>query len=517
MKALIFIAVSSQAQSQDDKISLEDQERLCREWCEEQDIDVLSVLSVPGYSRRESDLITALEDFETQGVTAYRDLRSHWQRRDFDVLVAYHPSRFGRSTTLHSYVIENTINSGARVFLLHGGWIDKTNYRFQTAMGGYSATTEVDRLVQARRAWVENTLKKKTGKPVTSRLIMSHERVYNERGQLEGIRLKPGLERLWQDLADAILSGISYTKMGQHLYERGHSRNDGKPYDEMWALQILHNPQFWGHTAVNHHRRGSKYKWRGGPWIFGPEYGPAPAGVLVSYNTHEAVYTGALADKIIAELLRRKEVTKGRGKPVGYKLAGLFVCAYCGYYLTMYQAPMGQRNRYLRCRSRKRRPETNCPSNKMLKEYQAIEFIDALINSLSMASERTTRGIEQKFLAHMVDDTQAAIERDIEALERRIEQTIIDKADAPANTRGLYDKRLNALSEQLGRLTDLLADEIKRGAGRHTQERVQGYEALKDIELWELPDFRVNQLLHRLFSGLVIEVKDGVIVGLRDK
>ena len=94
-RAVIWKAVSSERQANDDKVSLEEQERLAREWCENNGYDIIKVLEVPGYSRRESDIITALDDFAQQGIYAYRDLRSMWQNDDFDVLVAYSHDRLG--------------------------------------------------------------------------------------------------------------------------------------------------------------------------------------------------------------------------------------------------------------------------------------------------------------------------------------------------------------------------------------------------------------------------------------
>ena len=70
-KAVIWCAVSTQAQTAEDKISLPEQEQAARDWCQENTLSVSAILKVPGYSRRESDIITALEDFAEQGIYAY--------------------------------------------------------------------------------------------------------------------------------------------------------------------------------------------------------------------------------------------------------------------------------------------------------------------------------------------------------------------------------------------------------------------------------------------------------------
>jgi hypothetical protein len=80
-RAIIFLAVSSQAQVGEDEISLPQQEAEARAFAAAQGLEVVDTLVVPGFSRRESDVITALDEFAAQGIFAYHRLRDHWQRR----------------------------------------------------------------------------------------------------------------------------------------------------------------------------------------------------------------------------------------------------------------------------------------------------------------------------------------------------------------------------------------------------------------------------------------------------
>ncbi|MEP7285617.1 MAG: hypothetical protein ABI947_07615 [Chloroflexota bacterium] len=98
-RVALWLAVSSQTQIGEDKLSLEDQEAAARAWCVANGYEVVAVYKMPGHSRCESDTISLMEDFAKEEIWAYHDLRQAWKDHSFDVLVAYSHSRFGLSST----------------------------------------------------------------------------------------------------------------------------------------------------------------------------------------------------------------------------------------------------------------------------------------------------------------------------------------------------------------------------------------------------------------------------------
>ena len=56
------------------------------------------------------------------------ELREMWRAKAFDVLWCHNHSRLGRSFTLQSWVIENVIRSGAKLYRHIGGWIRHDDY-----------------------------------------------------------------------------------------------------------------------------------------------------------------------------------------------------------------------------------------------------------------------------------------------------------------------------------------------------------------------------------------------------
>ena len=253
-----------------------------------------------------------------------------WQSHAFDVLVAYNHSRFGRSSTLHSWVIENTILAGAKIYLIQGGWIDADAFRFQIAMGGVTATADIDRLVKARDIAMD--AKAKRGLPTTSIVPMSHRLIRDETGKAVKIVLDEQHEQLWQDLATLILEGVSWSRIEVELFNRfGYGNSRGQPYQRCKFYGLINTPTFWGHSARHHRGINGEARYRAGTWLYEPGH-PVPDGVLIYYDTHEPAYSGEQAVLIKAEIARRRQVISGRARPgTTYKFSGLIICARCGY------------------------------------------------------------------------------------------------------------------------------------------------------------------------------------------
>jgi DNA invertase Pin-like site-specific DNA recombinase len=302
-RAVIWIAVSSEEQATEEKVSLEEQEKQCRAHCDEKGYNVVTTLSVPGYSRRESDVITAMEEFRAQGIYAYDDLRGMWQRKEFDVLVCYHDSRLGRSSTLYSFVVENVILSGAKIYCVMGGEIDRSNLRYRLGFGQIGATVDVDRLIASRDAAM--TKRAQRGLP-TARVIFSHKLIRNEQtGKAEKLIVDESKRRLWEDVASLLLRGITWAQLEKVLYaEFGHvDPRTGKPFRPYEIHDIVKRPSFWGHQ-VRHVRNGYPVERRRAFWVYDPAEDP-PEGVLLFRDVHPPVYIGEQAQAVIAEMRRR--------------------------------------------------------------------------------------------------------------------------------------------------------------------------------------------------------------------
>lgn len=519
MKAVIWLAVSSQAQTGNDKISMEQQEKLARNWCAENGYSVSAILKVDGYSRRESDLISAMDEFRNQGVTAYDELRQLWSNHDFDVLVAYTHSRFGRSSTLHSFIIENVVQSGAYIYLIEGGRIDNSNYRAFTAIGGMMATTEVDRLVRARDAAM--SARAARGLPTSSSIIPSHKIIRDDLGHALRVELDDSKHRLWHDAATLLLEGVGWKHIESELYKRyGHIDNEGKPYRQLRMYDWFHNPMFWGHSARHH--RGSKKSDNGTKtdmWVFDSNV-PPPQGVEIYYDLLEPVFKGDFSEKVKAELRRRRMAIRGSNRPHRSEpFSGLFICAECSYYL-IYKGNKGIPTYSCVTRWETRRSAT-CKQRRELPAWKIQRWLDLHLEDMIAMGEpgmflKDTRS-EIDFYNRRISE----LEKELETTDRQMRNLIRKQAMMDdENLSSVYDEEIAKLHHQLDILNKHIAQtKTERPNSNIEKSQRLAFDELKELSLdvfWELSGVQMNQLLHQLLGNYRLVVEAGEIIGITE-
>jgi hypothetical protein len=518
LRAILWIAVSTSVQAQDDRMSLPQQEADARAKAEAEGWQVIDVLRVPGHSRRYVDIHEVARDMRSNGIDAFDMLLKHWTAKDFDVLVCRDGSRFARTQALHAYVVERTINdTGARIYSLNDGWIDRSNFRMWISMGGYSAAGEIDRLVNGRRIAMDNNVAK--GIPTNSRVVMSHRVVRNDKNKAVGIELNPEYQRLWLNLAELLLEGIPLREIEQELFDRfGHANQLGEPYHRGKFNKILNTPSFWGHSCRYHRGKGGtgKHRYITGPWQFEPGH-PIPDGIIFAYNTHEPVYKGDLARRVISELIRRQEEIGGRASPrETYRFSGIFVCAECGYNLSKTRTGNWTG---LRCKSRNEQSATRpaCANTKYLSEKSAQAYIDQRLR------EMVAIGNPDVFIApsdaqdafRRIDDVQ----REINEIDARLRRLILDKASAPEDVTSIYDQEITKHGSRLKNLKDYLRAVQREAAAADNSQRQIAFEELRNMSvdtLWKQNDRVIHQFLVRLMGKKRFAVQGGEIVGVAD-
>lgn len=514
-RAVIWLAVSSAPQASEDKVSLPEQENAAMMWCIQNGYDVVEILRVDGYSRRESDIVAALEDFAKQGVTAYQRLRELWAQKGFDVLVAYNHSRLGRSSTLHSFVIENTIRAGASVYLLDGGWINLDGLRFQIALGNIAATADVDRLIKARRVAFDKRVEQ--GLPVSSQLVMSHKVVRDHNGKAIGIAVDEKKRPLFSAVAELLLEGVSFREIEKQLHKRYGYYNTrlGRAYSSGRMYQVLYSPVFWGHNA-----RGFKLKGKhdaNSLWRIEPGH-LIPHGVIVSYNTHEPMYADDLGQQVIAEIKRRIP-TRGAQRPHhSMAFTNVVVCAECGYFMTV---AYKQQDTYthMKCFSHWRQTATrsDCSQRQAISVDSLRRYIDQLLshilqNNLSILDEL-------KLPIDRVRERITLLEREISRKTNHVRQLIHDQADASDQTRHIYSDEIVKSDHQLSKLNTQLSQLVLEEARylSRTQNLGSLRERLNELSLdvfWNLPPQEINQLILAILGDKRIFVLDGEVMGI---
>lgn len=521
-RCVIWCAVSSEEQAKGDKLSLSTQESEMRAFADAQGWDIAQVFLWDGYSRWESDPIAALEDYAEQGRFEYHELRRMWRERAFDVLLLYTHSRAGRSFTMQSWVVENVIRHGGEVYRIHGGWINKHDYAFQIGIGGVLSTNDIDRLREQRHHAMNARAAR--GLPTTAKPLFSHvvrrdefgKPLRDTDGKLLPMVVNPKLRRLWDDAADLLLEGVSFKMLEAELYRRfGHVTEDGAPYVTNCIRFALYSPTFWGHSA-RYHNTGKLAGRKHGEWVFDDALSP-PDGVLLYRHTHEAVYTGALADSVRAELQRRETVARGRSssRHAG-RFTGLLICAECTYY---YGYERKGKYVYLYCGARnvgtyRSRP---CGQTKGVSEAQVQRFLNALLERALDA------GALEAALALPEPDDRAAADRaeriaqELADLESQAQRLVVKQTSAPEALSHVYDAEITRVGERYTILRAAL-QQAEHSRRRAEQESAQERQALAELSgmglpvFWEQPDNTINQLLHRIFGNRRLAVADGQIL-----
>ncbi|MDX2137007.1 MAG: recombinase family protein [Chloroflexota bacterium] len=531
-RAILWLAVSTEKQAEDDKESLVNQEQRLREKADREGWKIVDTIRVPGFSRRYHTFAEFADAVAEAGHPDALRMWGHWERHDFDVLCLRDGSRMGREQSIFAEFVQRTRQAGACIFDDSYGLVDGKNARVYAMVGGYQAAQEIDNFVERTKIGKRGLMKR--GLPASGRIPFTHTPIRDTRtGRRVEIRVEPKMRRFLDDLATLILEGVAWNDLERLLYIRfGHvNARTGKPYTSPRMYYLLHNPIFWGHAAQHYTHRNEKYGRNGGAWTF--EEGEAPPeGVSIVYNSPliEPAYKGDLADKVKAELLRRKDI-RGRAKPYETRrFAGLFICGECGHTLgsrtqsagttvrgnrrkdgSYYQSTYKRDYQYYNCPNKSRQ---KCSQGSALTGERAIvEFTKMIKYMLYRANP------DDYFTPEGGTDNLPQLRAEIVSVEDQMKRLIREQASAPDAAQELYREQIAALAERLEILrSNLDSNQRTAAAGkqeaRARQTALEQIRALPDVsELWNMDERKCNQLLHMVIGRNRFVVVNGQIVG----
>lgn len=524
-RALIWTAVSTVAQTDDDQYSLPIQEADARALAERNGWRVVDTLRVPGHSRFYVDIHECAADMRAEGIDAFDKLLKHWKAKDFDVLIVRDGNRFARTQTLHAYVTEMTIRQGATLWSLSDGLIDEKNYRMWIAMNGYKAGSEVDTLVKRRKEVVHE--RAKNGLIAHSAVPSTHIVIRDPiNGKAVKMVVDESRRRFWNDTATLILEGIGWHHIERALFERfGHENKPGEPHQPSRIYTLIRNPVFWGHIAFNHRPRSKDQPWaKMGDWIMEPGH-PIPDGVTIYYNVTESVYTGEIAEAVKAEVRRRSLITGSATPGKTHAFTAVFVCHECNYYMATHGS-WGRKGKtrpgYVKCMTHWNQSPTrpDCSQRKALSFLAAKAYIDKRLREMVAAEDpEAFLGTTQRTSS---PDNLALLTKEIEEIEQRVRRLIRKQAEAGDNLKDIYEDEIQAQGEMLKRKsTTLAALEREQGLNKRSHaERQFAFDEIVRLSVdvfWQQEGRYINQLLHRLIGDVRFAVRGGEIIELVDK
>jgi hypothetical protein len=503
--ALGWIAVSTKHQAAGDKVSLEDQFAKITEWCEANDHYLIDLLVVPGHSRNYYNFSEFLVDAAKENIDAPSKLLHYIDKKAFRVFLCWDGTRFGREQSIFAEVVARIIDSGANVYSITEGWADKANYRYYSAIGGLKAASQLDDMQAKFQSGM--TQRSKLGLPVSSRPFWAHRLIRNpESGKAEYLELDPDKKHIIDAVAELILEGVSWMTMEKELYLRyGIVNQDGRVFSHNFFYKRVYHPAWWGHSArhfrTEHHPNGQKTDL----WVFDADE-PLPDGVVIHRDVLPAVWEGEIAERIKAELRRRRMAIRGSARSIRTRrFTGLLICGGCGY--VMKYLLSGSKWVALGCSTRWWTSDIRptCEQTHSINERTVQEWFDVRLRHMLEAGNPAAFMPDQ---TPAVEDTEArmqSLKAEIAAIEGQIRNLIVKQADAPASTGHLYDDEINIRGQRLVYLQDQLrqAETITAAASAAILSPQIAYDQIAKMGVdgfWELDQKRQNQLLHAIMG-----------------
>jgi DNA invertase Pin-like site-specific DNA recombinase len=509
-RAVIWKAVSSEQQARDDLQSLTYQETLAREWCEKHGYTVTTVLDLPGHSRSESDVITALEELAAEGCFAYHDLRRMWQQQAFDILIVHTIDRLARSKSLFIWVVENVIKSGAEIyFSTPGVMFNRGNVDYTAPMALMGLRSSLDAFFEKSAA--TKAAKLAHGIPVQGKKPFGFITLYDERHRPCGLQVDESQRALLDDAAKLVLEGVSLRKIEEELYSRfGHNRN-GKPYPQNFFRNVFYNPWTWGHASRGHSdntRKGGQVVHH---WLFDGDV-TIPEHITIHWNTHTPLYTGDVADRLKEEFRRRRLVVGGKGTAQAKPFTGLVVCHWCGAAMVHSES----HNAGMRCQTNARRNrKQDCPKPSARFEWVSENRVhDYMQQVLDGMLERDSPVLENDSQPDTAGQLQRV--RDEINTKRQEVMNLITRAASSASVVGdLFQSQIDERTQRIEALESQRVRLETKLATRHPKARADAFEDLKQHRdtFWQQPAGWINRTLHALLGNIRLVVKDNRVTG----
>jgi hypothetical protein len=281
--------------------------------------------------------------------------------------------------------------------------------------------------------------------------------------------------------------------------------------------QVLYSPVFWGHNA-----RGFKLKGKhdaNSLWRIEPGH-LIPHGVIVSYNTHEPMYTDDLGQQVIAEIKRRIP-TRGAQRPHhSMEFTNVVVCAECGYFMNVYNKK-GLSYTQMRCFSHWHQTATrpDCSQRKPIDVATLKNYLDDVLTALIRDNLSLVDDLELP--ASRVLERISLVEREIHFKTNHIRQLIHDQAEAVGQSiRSIYATELAAADEQLAKLHAQLSGlQYEEAQLNHQQQNIESIRerlnVLADLDtFWERSAQEINQLILAILGDRRLYVLEGEVIGM---
>lgn len=516
-RAILFGAVSSEAQAKAHKASLDEQFNVLREAMQKIGAIVIDEISIPGVSRefRTYDKFVAFA--RSLKIDDPARMIDHWQAKDFDIVAVINPSRFARTRSLANEFIDTTYeDADAYVFTPERGIVAFQDHEMFAMMEGSKSAGEIREIVRRHEFGVRAAVRE--GRHPYSELPFFHTVAYDKGKKVksagaDGKRYYLVVDRTKQPIAEAfydlfVKRHTPYYEIEPAMTALGYYQSPGVPFRPGFFTMEAWKPPFSGHMGYGYGRKRA-------PWILSDLYAAdVPADVLMAYHVCEPVFPPAELAHIHHALMTAPRYMGGRARPQSlHRFSKLCICASCGYYMTF--SGTGYAHYYF-CQHRM---ASYAPYEcKNPGRYAHEEDLQAAFQrriEAFLATDPTNLG---EFVAPARrTDQELNLATEIAALQQQLTDASAIRNHPKLNAAGVLK-----MVEEMNRLTEKIESLQKRLrlTGASLQAEQQRQDSLNDPEfraslrtIWQQSDTEMNHLLLRFLGGWRLVVSDGEPAG----
>jgi len=484
--AAIFEAVSSEEQARPGKVSLDDQEAVCRRACEVYGWTVAHTIRIEGHSRFYSRLDKLIADCPQFG-----ELVSLIESAQVRVILAADYSRFWRTDALRAQLCAIAQESGVRLFSCAQPVpldADETAFWAQL-MGGITAQGYIEAIQRNYRRGMPARVEVRGLFPLGPCPYGLGRADRDKPKELRADKQKPleliESEAKWMRYAfGAIAEGKSLLRVCLDMNDLGSLTRKGYPWtpDTLWTC--LRNPIYCGGVRLR--------EWRKTP------QGKVLQREILNWDTQQPkIVSRELWDMVQLMLTSRRHWTKANEARADFALRGLLRCGYCGRSMVLVSPGRVRCNRYNSSGGKECRPNN----------FQRADVEESVQYMVQTALRDPDAWIARYDNGHENQVTERqAIMLAIEDLDKRIKNVYIAIQSGHFSS-GLGD--LAAIYDDISiqkhqAETHLASLDAEAGSLERVRETLVTHAAVID-HLSEMPAEALNQFYRRILSAVRVQ------------
>lgn len=505
LRALVWSAVSTLEQADDDKFSLDAQITDAQSIAATNGWAIIDTIRIDGHSRNYRTLAKLADAARKKQELGFDRLVTHLDNCDFDILICRDANRFARKASLLYEIVDTILEDcHARIYSLADGWVTVDNADMWLMVKGYE--------IRKQMRWLSTEMQRgryklvEQGLPMGSEHVWSHMRLRDDKHRAVAFVPDPSKTPVIEQAAKLIINRASWQHIERDMFALGFGQ-DGKAFTAGHFYQLFYNPWFWGDAARNHSSPAGRKK---GLWIFDPSE-PLPPGVEIHRGKIEPAITGELALQLRAELIRRLNF-RPRNHADTHLFSGLLVCERCGFMLIHSRNSHAS---YYTCQSKHiHTPRPKCEKKWAISERKVQAYFNAVLRIMLDTNNPYMLAVPDD--APPVDPVEP-LNNQLSVLETQIRRLITKQATAADSLASLYDEQIAGLAQQRENLTRQIATVTDRQSRINTADIEAAFRELSTIEtmdaFWQSNRAHVNQILHRLMGKRRLTMKDRTITG----